>query len=90
MISVIVPTRNRAYTFKKFLSSYYQQFLVKEVVVVDDAGIDDTQEYVQTLARKIRTQALQKACHGSVSSQSIKRNFPSSAIRNKKKNSYTI
>lgn len=42
MISLIVPTRNRADTLRRCAPSYFAQELVDEVIVVDDAGDDDT------------------------------------------------
>lgn len=42
MISIVVPTRNRAYTLRKVLPSYFDQQGVDEIVIVDDAGTDDT------------------------------------------------
>jgi glycosyltransferase involved in cell wall biosynthesis len=50
MISIIVPTRNRAYTLRKVLPSYCTQELVTEIVLVDDAGEDDTAEVAEAIA----------------------------------------
>lgn len=41
MISMVVPTRNRAYTLRRVLPSYFEQDGVGEIVLVDDAGTDD-------------------------------------------------
>lgn len=43
MISLIVPTRNRAYTLRKVLRSYFEQEGISEIVLVIDAGEDDTE-----------------------------------------------
>lgn len=44
MISMVVPTRNRAYTLRRVLPSYFEQEGVGEIVLVDDAGTDDVAE----------------------------------------------
>ncbi len=51
MISIVVPTRNRAYTLKKVLPSYFAQDGVREVLLVDDAGDDDTATVAADIAR---------------------------------------
>lgn len=50
MVSVIIPTYNRAYTIRKVLPSYYEQNNVEEVIVVDDAGSDRTREVVEEIS----------------------------------------
>ncbi|WP_051904500.1 glycosyltransferase family 2 protein [Hippea jasoniae] len=52
MISIIIPTRNRAYTLEKVLESYYIQKHVDEVIIVDDGSNDNTEEIVETFAKK--------------------------------------
>ena len=42
MISLIVPTRDRAHTLEKVLLSYLSQDLVSEIIIVSDAGTDAT------------------------------------------------
>lgn len=42
MISIIIPTRNRAYTLRQVAPTYYCQPLVNQVIIVDDCGDDDT------------------------------------------------
>ncbi|MBB3911815.1 glycosyltransferase family 2 protein [Sphingomonas desiccabilis] len=51
MISLIVPTRNRAYTLRKVLPSYFTQERVNEIILVDDAGEDDTARVAEGIAR---------------------------------------
>ena len=41
MISLVVPTRNRAYTLRRVLPSYFEQRGLGEIVLIDDAGSDD-------------------------------------------------
>ncbi len=41
-ITIVVPTRNRAYTLRLVAESYFQQEGVDEIIFVDDAGADDT------------------------------------------------
>lgn len=54
MITVIIPTRNRAYTLQQVLDSYYQQELVSEVIVVDDAGEDETEQVCTTFSQNYK------------------------------------
>jgi glycosyltransferase involved in cell wall biosynthesis len=50
MISMVVPTRNRAYTLRLVAPSYYEQAGVSEMIFVSDAGEDDTPAVVDALA----------------------------------------
>ncbi|SON57998.1 putative glycosyltransferase EpsH [Hartmannibacter diazotrophicus] len=43
MISLIVPTRNRAYTLRKVLPSYFEQDGLDEIILVIDGGTDETE-----------------------------------------------
>jgi glycosyltransferase involved in cell wall biosynthesis len=52
MISLVVPTRNRAHTLRLVGESYYRQAGVTEIIFVNDAGSDATGELVQELARR--------------------------------------
>jgi len=52
VITLIVPTRNRAYALRLVAPSYYEQFDVDEIVFVDDAGTDDTCAMLERLSRK--------------------------------------
>jgi glycosyltransferase involved in cell wall biosynthesis len=50
MISMVVPTRNRAATLTKVAPSYFAQEGVNELVFVDDQGSDDTEAVVGKIA----------------------------------------
>ncbi|MDO7844614.1 glycosyltransferase family 2 protein [Sphingomonas immobilis] len=50
MITMVVPTRNRAYTLRKVLPTYLAQDKVSEIILVDDDGEDDTEALLQGLA----------------------------------------
>jgi glycosyltransferase involved in cell wall biosynthesis len=50
VISVVVPTRNRAHTLRLVAHSYFTQELVNQVVFVSDAGDDDTESVVSAIA----------------------------------------
>jgi glycosyltransferase involved in cell wall biosynthesis len=50
MITMVVPTRNRAYTLRKVLPSYLSQDAVSELILVEDAGDDDTGALLASLA----------------------------------------
>lgn len=51
MITLIVPTRNRAHTLRRVLSSYFSQADVNELIFVSDAGTDESQELIESVAR---------------------------------------
>jgi glycosyltransferase involved in cell wall biosynthesis len=48
-ISLVVPTRNRAYTLRQVLPSYFEQDGVREIVLIDDAGTDDVADVFATI-----------------------------------------
>ena len=50
MITLIVPTRNRAHTLQLVAPSYFQQEQVTEIIFVSDAGTDDTPALIERLA----------------------------------------
>ncbi len=52
MISMVVPTRNRAYTLRKVLPSYFEQEAVTEIILIDDAGEDDTAQLLATMGER--------------------------------------
>ncbi|KQC10903.1 MAG: hypothetical protein APR62_11050 [Smithella sp. SDB] len=52
MISVIIPTFNRGYTLSQVLDSFYRQKFIKEMIIVDDGGSDDTSAVVDEFSRK--------------------------------------
>jgi glycosyltransferase involved in cell wall biosynthesis len=52
MISIIIPTFNRGYTLSRVLDSFYRQKFVKEIIIVDDGGLDDTSAIVDEFSRK--------------------------------------
>lgn len=49
---MVVPTRDRAYTLRKVLPSFFAQTGVTEVVLVDDAGQDDTASVAAEVAAR--------------------------------------
>jgi glycosyltransferase involved in cell wall biosynthesis len=61
MITLVVPSRNRAHTIRLVGESFYRQRLISEIVFVDDGGSDDTHAVVAALAARfpdVRTQIL--------------------------------
>ncbi len=50
MITLIVPTRNRAHTLRRVGESFYRQNLVTEIIFVDDAGSDESGSIITHLA----------------------------------------
>jgi glycosyltransferase involved in cell wall biosynthesis len=52
LITLIVPTRNRAHTLRLVASSYFAQDGVSELIFVSDAGDDDTPAVIAEVARQ--------------------------------------
>ena len=50
MITLIVPTRNRAHTLRLVAPSFFEQGGVTEIIFVDDAGRDGTPDMIAQLA----------------------------------------
>jgi glycosyltransferase involved in cell wall biosynthesis len=50
LITIIVPTRNRAHTLRLVAPSYFQQAQVSEIIFVSDAGTDDSAQVVEHIA----------------------------------------
>jgi len=51
VITLVVPTRNRAHTLRLVASSYFSQDEVSELIFVDDAGDDDTSVVIAAIAQ---------------------------------------
>lgn len=61
MITLIVPTRNRAHTLRRVGESFYRQEPVNEIIFVDDCGSDDSASVIAGLAGRfpqVRTRIL--------------------------------
>ncbi len=61
MITLIVPTRNRAHTLSLIGESFYRLQLVDEIIFVDDAGSDESHQVIGEIAARypqISTQIL--------------------------------
>jgi glycosyltransferase involved in cell wall biosynthesis len=52
MISLVIPTRNRAHTLRLVLPSYYAQDCISEIIIVSDAGEDETEAVVADIAAR--------------------------------------
>ncbi len=52
MISLVIPTRNRAHALRLVGDSFYRQDGVSEIIFVDDAGSDDTPSVLAELASR--------------------------------------
>jgi glycosyltransferase involved in cell wall biosynthesis len=52
MITMVVPTRDRAHTLRRVAPSYFGQESVTEIVFVIDAGTDDTALVLEVIARR--------------------------------------
>ncbi|MDB5799940.1 MAG: epsH 3 [Rhodocyclales bacterium] len=51
MISMVIPTRNRAHTLRLVAPSYFAQEMVSEIIFVSDAGDDDSEAVLRDVAR---------------------------------------
>lgn len=75
MITLIVPTHNRAYTLRVVAPSFYAQAGVDEIVIVDDAGTDETAQLIAELAQQhphVRTRLVRNATRrGAAESRNI-------------------
>jgi glycosyltransferase involved in cell wall biosynthesis len=49
-ITMVIPTRNRAHTLRLVLDSWYQQKSVDEIILVNDAGSDSTDQTVAEIS----------------------------------------
>ncbi len=58
MITLIVPTRNRAHTLRLVAPSYFAQECVDELIFVSDAGDDDTPSVLADIARDFPQKSL--------------------------------
>lgn len=58
MITLIVPTRNRAHTLRRVAPSYFAQDFVDELIFVSDAGDDATPAVLAELARRFPQKSL--------------------------------
>jgi glycosyltransferase involved in cell wall biosynthesis len=52
MITLVVPTRNRAHTIRMVGESFYRQRVVTEIIFVDDGGSDDSHRVIADLAAR--------------------------------------
>lgn len=50
MITMVIATRNRAYTLRLVAPSFFQQEKVSEIIFVDDCGTDNTRELIADIA----------------------------------------
>ena len=50
MISLVVPTRNRAHALAVTSASYFAQAAISEIIFVDDASVDGTPDLLRRLA----------------------------------------
>ncbi len=57
MITLVVPTRNRAHTLRLVAPSYFAQEGVDELIFVDDHGEDDTPTLIAALAERFKDKA---------------------------------
>lgn len=51
MITMVIPTRNRAHTLRIVAESFFSQELVTEIIFVNDGGTDETAEVIADIGK---------------------------------------
>ncbi|MBN9561358.1 MAG: glycosyltransferase family 2 protein [Alphaproteobacteria bacterium] len=82
MITLVIPTRNRAFTLEKVAPSFFSQPLVSEIILVIDAGTDRTEELVRSIASGYPSVALKIVRNPSRSGAAHCRNVGAQAASN--------
>jgi glycosyltransferase involved in cell wall biosynthesis len=83
MISIVVPTRDRARTLKVVARSYFEQALVDEIIFVSDAGSDNTQDVVSEIGRGFPHVSLKFVRNSQRKGASLSRNIGANLALNK-------
>ncbi len=52
MISMVIPTKNRAHTLKLVARSYFSQECVSEIIFVNDGGSDNTNDLLNEISKE--------------------------------------
>lgn len=52
LVSVVIPSYNRGFILEKTIPSYYQKE-VGEIIIIDDASVDDTEKVVKKIQKTI-------------------------------------
>ena len=63
MITMVVPTRDRAHTLRRVAPSYFCQEGVSEIIFVVDAGTDDTPSVIDDLAQRFPGVRVKTLCN---------------------------
>ncbi len=82
MITLVVPTRNRAHTLCRVTRSYFTQRLVDEVIFVNDGSTDGTSALLERLARGYPELAIRILNNDSRKGAAYSRNLGAAASRN--------
>jgi glycosyltransferase involved in cell wall biosynthesis len=82
VITLIVPTRNRAHTLRRVAASYFAQDDVDELIFVSDAGDDDTPAVLAEIARRFPQKTLRILRHEKRLGASQSRNIGVAASTN--------
>jgi glycosyltransferase involved in cell wall biosynthesis len=81
MITIVIPTRNRAYTLRVVAPSYFEQEKVDEIIFVD-SGDDDTAELISELAQRYPEVRARVIRDHALSSAAAKRNVGAKHAKN--------
>ena len=81
MITLVIPTRNRAYTLRIVAPSYFEQDKVDEIIFVD-SGVDDTAEVISEMAKQYPEVSARVIRDHALSSAAAKRNTGTKHARN--------
>ena len=82
MISLVVATRNRAYTLRRVLPSFFEQDGINEIVLVVDASTDDTEEVFRSVSEEYPEKRAVLLVNSSRLGQPASRNRGSLAAQN--------
>lgn len=82
MITLIVPTRNRAHTLRLVAPSFFAQDGVSELIFVSDAGDDDTPAVIAEIARQFPDKVSRMLCNETRQGASQSRNVGVAASTN--------
>jgi glycosyltransferase involved in cell wall biosynthesis len=82
LITLIVPTRNRAHTLRLVAPSFFAQEGVSELIFVSDAGDDDTPAVIAEIARQFPDKVSRMLCNETRLGASQSRNVGVAASTN--------
>lgn len=83
MITLVVPTKNRAYILKKTIPSFFNQPKISEIIFVNDNSSDNTEQVLKKFVSNKNNQKVKLINNKSNLGASASRNIGAKASRNK-------